>query len=248
MECVIFDLDGCLGDDNWRMKWLEEMDLDGYHSRCGHDLPMNKGILERHAGKPKFFITGRPEKFKSITMEWITEELGIKTPSVFMRPNDCKDSTPTFKYKIAKRLLSHGWDIAFAFDDREDVLGAYRLAGVRDGALYILDRNGARPLIVSKQKQTVPEIFAAAIETYEQRSKLYGENYKRFGGVFLSIFPDGKLPEIRTTADMDRLQLLIQLTNKLLRYAENFSSGGHQDSAHDICVYGALLEELTADE
>lgn len=243
MECVIFDLDGCLGDDNWRMKWLEEMDLDGYHSRCGHDLPMNKGILERHAGKPKFFITGRPEKFKAITMEWITEELGVKTPSVFMRPNDCKDPTPTFKYKIVKRLLSHGWDIAFAFDDREDVLDAYRLAGVRDDALYILDRNGARPLIVSKQKQTVPEIFAAAIETFNERNGMYGASYIKTAKLMEVLHPEGL--NIKTAKEHELAHLWYLLIVKLTRFANTGMT--HRDSIHDLAVYAALIESLLED-
>ena len=93
-----------------------------------------------------------------------------------------------------------------------------------------------------------PEILAAAAETFRSRNALYGDNYLRFGTVFLGMFPGGVLPRVTTPGDMDRLQLMMQALNKLLRYAESFKSGGHRDSARDLCVYAAMLEEVTYDE
>jgi hypothetical protein len=34
---------------------------------------------------------------------------------------------------------------------------------------------------------------------------------------------------------------------KVTRYAAQFENGGHLDSAHDACVYAAMLEELTVE-
>jgi len=96
-------------------------------------------------------------------------------------------------------------------------------------------------------KKSAGEILKEATETHAQRAKVYGDNYKRFGGLFLSIFPDGELPAIKTVADANRLQLFMQLLNKMTRYAENLTKGGHQDSARDMIVYAALLEEMTDD-
>jgi hypothetical protein len=59
------------------------------------------------------------------------------------------------------------------------------------------------------------------------------------------MFPNGTIPEISTLEDMQRLQLMMQATNKMIRYAENFQRGGHLDSARDLCVYAAMLEEAT---
>lgn len=100
---------------------------------------------------------------------------------------------------------------------------------------------------VKTPPKRAPDILAEAADTFRRRNALYGDNYLRFGGVFLSMFPDGVLPPVTTTRDMDRLQLMMQALNKLVRYAENFSAGGHQDSARDLCVYAAMLEELTDD-
>ena len=93
---------------------------------------------------------------------------------------------------------------------------------------------------------SVPEILRLAAETYEQRNKLYGDNYKRWGVIFNLLFPNGV--KISSTEDANRLGVFVQCLSKMTRYAEGFETGGHQDSAHDLCVYAAMLEELTADE
>lgn len=90
------------------------------------------------------------------------------------------------------------------------------------------------------------DILRAAAQMFEDRMPEYGDNYKRFPRVFLALFPDGKIPEITTAEDMQRLQLMVQATNKLIRYAQGFSRGGHRDSARDLAVYAAMLEEATS--
>jgi hypothetical protein len=92
--------------------------------------------------------------------------------------------------------------------------------------------------------KTVPELMRAAAATYEERNKLYGDNYKKFGGVMLALFPDGP-PDLVTKMDWNRFGVFFQIASKVTRYAENLTTGGHRDSAHDISVYGAMLEELT---
>ena len=87
------------------------------------------------------------------------------------------------------------------------------------------------------------DILDAAADTYRERNKLYGDNYKHFGAACVAMFPDGLM--LRTAEDWNRLGVFIQATSKLTRYAQNFSRGGHIDSAHDLSVYAAMLQELT---
>ncbi len=91
--------------------------------------------------------------------------------------------------------------------------------------------------------KTVPEILREAADTYEQRNKLYGSNYKRIGEIFCTLFPDGVI--LKEKDDWNRMLLLVQLVGKQTRYAAQFVHGGHPDSAHDSIVYAAMLEELT---
>lgn len=92
-------------------------------------------------------------------------------------------------------------------------------------------------------QKTVPELLREAAQTYEQRNKIYGNNYKEFGNVMKAIFPKGLA--IITVEEWNRLGIYVQLVSKLTRYAANFEKGGHADSAHDSSVYAAMLEELT---
>jgi hypothetical protein len=101
---------------------------------------------------------------------------------------------------------------------------------------------GARP-----KKKRPPAILEDAAATFRERNAVYGDNYLRFGHIFRSLFPGGIVPEVTRDADMDRMQLLIQIVNKVTRYAESMSRGdaGHLDSVHDLIVYAAMLEEAT---
>ena len=94
-----------------------------------------------------------------------------------------------------------------------------------------------------KKQNTVPEILKSAAQTYEQRSKVYGDNYKQFGVVMSAMFPRGL--QVDSVEAFNRLGVFVQCLSKLTRYSQQFELGGHGDSAHDLCVYAAMLEELT---
>ena len=101
-------------------------------------------------------------------------------------------------------------------------------------------------LETSKRPQTVPELLRAGADTYEARNVLYGNNYKNFGNVFMALFPADSL-SLTTPEQINRLGLTVMIISKLSRYCANFKEG-HKDSAHDLMVYAAMLEELTQDD
>ena len=94
---------------------------------------------------------------------------------------------------------------------------------------------------------SVPEILREGAATYEQRNKIYGDHYKKFGPALLALF-GGKIPAIETPEDAVRLNLVICSLNKLSRYTATFTRGGHEDSAHDLMVYAAMLFEMTEEK
>lgn len=91
--------------------------------------------------------------------------------------------------------------------------------------------------------RTVPELLRVAAATYEERSKTYGDNYKKFGAQMVAIFPNGLPPLDEDGWNQFGCWLMAMI--KLHRYAENIGKGGHSDSAHDAMVYSGMLEELT---
>lgn len=84
----------------------------------------------------------------------------------------------------------------------------------------------------------------AAAEIYEQRNKLYGDNYKKYGHAF---FPLLKGLLVETPHDLNRMGVLHMILSKVSRYCENFNKGGHDDSLDDLAVYAMMLKELDQD-
>ncbi len=97
------------------------------------------------------------------------------------------------------------------------------------------------------QTQT-PELLESAAATFRERNALYGSNYQREGALLLALFPEGGIPAIADAASANRLHVLVACVTKLQRYAHNFHRGGHRDSAHDLVVYAAMLEEFTDEQ
>lgn len=89
---------------------------------------------------------------------------------------------------------------------------------------------------------TVPDMLRQSAQTYEERNKLYGDNYKRFGPVMALLFPKGI--DLISEDDHNRFGVFVQIVSKLTRYAENFNEGGHDDSLLDMTVYATMLREL----
>lgn len=92
----------------------------------------------------------------------------------------------------------------------------------------------------------VPEMLRESAQTFEERNKVYGDNYRKFGRVMTAIFPEGI--ELRTAEDHNRFGVFVQMVGKVTRYAENFNRGGHSDSLLDLAVYSQMLRELDEDE
>jgi len=80
-----------------------------------------------------------------------------------------------------------------------------------------------------------------AAKLFKERAKIYKDNYKRAGDIFMLLCPEGI--NITTPEDYNRAAILMQIINKLLRYSLNWETG-HIDSLKDITVYTAMLEEL----
>jgi hypothetical protein len=86
-------------------------------------------------------------------------------------------------------------------------------------------------------------ILRSGADTYAARNALYGDSYKTFGKVMEAIMPADYQPN--SVAGWNRLGIFTMLVSKITRYAANMPDGGHADSAHDMMVYAAMLEELT---
>jgi hypothetical protein len=88
------------------------------------------------------------------------------------------------------------------------------------------------------------DILAEMADTFRERNKVYGDNYKRVGAVMVAMFPNGV--QLKTEEDFNRWHLFELMVVKLTRFAN--TGLVHQDSIHDAAVYAAMVESLINNE
>lgn len=86
------------------------------------------------------------------------------------------------------------------------------------------------------------QILCEMAETYRERNKVYGDNWRKVGDFLAALFPNGVTLE--KPEDHNRYHFLVMIAVKLTRYAQNWDRGGHEDSLLDSAVYSAILAEL----
>jgi len=94
-------------------------------------------------------------------------------------------------------------------------------------------------------QRTAADIMAEAAETFRERNKVYGDNYKNVGQAMQGFFPNGIT--LSTPEDHNRFHLFMLAVVKMTRYANNWEQG-HKDSIRDATVYCAMLESIDAAE
>ncbi len=92
--------------------------------------------------------------------------------------------------------------------------------------------------------KTAADILAEMADTFRERNKVYGDNYKRVGDVMAALFPAGV--ELSTPEDFNVWHLFELMVVKMTRFAN--SGLTHEDSIHDLAVYAAMVESLIRKE
>lgn len=262
MNIVIFDLDGCVSDDRWRLDLLPPQPhvgkppeaFDEYNRRCGMDEPLLPGLelLDGYAQDVDvvvWFITARPVAYRDRTWEWLHRHFAFaNTPLLSMRAPDDMRSSPELKAGKVAHLFNEApasAKIIAAFDDRDDVLAEYaKMACMTDALIQRVDADGVRTISYGTSANSKPRTAANALlegaELFAERNKVYKDNHKVFGRVMAALYPDGL-----TLVGEDvfaEFGIFVQIISKITRHASN--ENGHHDSIRDTKVYAAMLEIL----
>ena len=136
MKTVIFDIDGTLADIRHRREYLDSdrPDWRRFNEAMGADTP-NAAIVSLYktlwdSGHYKIeVVTGRNERFRAVTENWFSwNEIPFAT--ITMRPDNDFRPDNELKQDILNGLLAKGHDIAFAVDDRQQVVDMWRSNGI----------------------------------------------------------------------------------------------------------------------
>lgn len=138
-KSLIIDIDGTLTNIMWRLDALnaEKRDWDAIDAQSKLDLPntwcVNLVELYMKAGYHIVFLTGRNEKYRASTDEWLESYLSpdvIRNSTLIMRPlKDYRDDC-LVKKDLYYKYIEPYFDVEFCIDDRPSVASMLRSFGL----------------------------------------------------------------------------------------------------------------------
>lgn len=151
LQVVIFDIDGCISDDSWRLPYIKDSGsgrFDQYHSMAESDKPLGHGaarLLEHiKYGHFIYFMTARPASVEVITISWIKRHFPqIKTINWALRMRKASEegvNSVDLKRSMLRSSMHDAQRAYFAYDDRPDVVEMYLQEGI--AGARILDAHG----------------------------------------------------------------------------------------------------------
>lgn len=122
---IIFDIDGTLADPKDRLHFLGNKDWDSFYDACLDDAPIHHVIYllqELKKNHRIIILTGRPERIKDKTLQWLKAN-NISFDEIYFRKNG--DYRPDYEVK-EEMLKALNRPIWFAVDDRKQVVDMFR--------------------------------------------------------------------------------------------------------------------------
>jgi uncharacterized HAD superfamily protein len=190
---VIFDLDNCIADDEWRLHMIRgESESDNfqryreYHENCGDDvcrIPVSDDRQSTHymimSGEyDVVIITARPVEYSDLTEEWLLRN-GIEYTHLLMRQKGDFRSSIMVKFDaIVKTNDLRVEDIELAVDDRLDILNMYSQFGIPTRHVQINQR---------PQHDAMPEFMRIARCRYCNGTKDFNVKLPRCACLFSLI-------------------------------------------------------------
>lgn len=141
-KIILVDIDHTIADAFHRDEMIGIAPWDEYHARAHEDDPCHDFVelLKSLNGDHFLFgLTSRPEKFRTLTTQWLIEH-NVPLDDLWMRGNHDYRAAHDMKIAICREKLGDDWKskILFMIDDNEKVVSAFRAEGV--SVLQIFNR------------------------------------------------------------------------------------------------------------
>jgi len=132
MPWAIVDIDGVLADVRHRLEHVSTRpkDWDAFFAAAPRDAVLPQGLqrcLDLAADNTVIYLTGRPERCRTDTIEWLRGN-GFPDGDVVMRPDVDRRPARLFKLNQARRLARRDV-VAVIVDDDEAVVDTLRTEG-----------------------------------------------------------------------------------------------------------------------
>lgn len=133
---IIVDIDGTLADCAHRLHHIQKQpkDWDAFFAGCADDRPIMPILslvtcLRAHPGHTLIFCTGRPERNRLATVDWMRRHL-LPWKHLYMRADDDRRDDDTLKREMLGRIRADGFDPVLAIEDRKRVVDMWRAEGL----------------------------------------------------------------------------------------------------------------------
>jgi phosphoglycolate phosphatase-like HAD superfamily hydrolase len=129
---AVFDLDNTLADTAHRQRFLERRprDWDAFFAAAPHDPPLTEGValvLEHAEECEVVYLTGRPERCRKDTAEWLAAQ-GLPEGRIWMRRDNDRRPARRTKLEILRGLVRNR-EVRVLVDDDELVCEDAERAG-----------------------------------------------------------------------------------------------------------------------
>ena len=129
---AVFDVDGVVADVRHRLRHIARRPKNwpAFFAAAAADPPLETGVAlarEWAAGHDLVWLTGRPERLRTVTEDWLAEH-GLPAPRLLMRPDHDRRPAKVFKADELTRL-GRDHEIAVVVDDDPEVVAALTTRG-----------------------------------------------------------------------------------------------------------------------
>jgi hypothetical protein len=145
---VLLDIDHVIADASRREHLLQDANLtskwDAFHADSVNDEPLADMVtvveaLRLHIGLQLLAVTGRPEKWRAITMAWLVKH-NVAVDELLMRPDNDFRKAPEVKVDLLVRLFGSEQavrdNVLAVFDDDERICTAFKGLGLTVFQVY----------------------------------------------------------------------------------------------------------------
>ena len=128
---ILVDLDDTLCQSAWRSDMIAD-GWDAYYQAAAEDKPIAEfcELVNNLSRLNQVWVaTARPERWRKLSTDWLVRHK-VSVMGLLMRRNDDFRQAPAVKLTQAAEKFTRVEKVSLVIDSRDDVLGAFRGAGV----------------------------------------------------------------------------------------------------------------------